>query len=270
MLPVSNSISEFIIESRAYCVVSPINLFKYPIDVLISSSFPEPGYRFVSLTHTVNAYLAIPAMVQRKHPVRGIRVVVRDQQNRASKQQFLAAYRPKERQRSDEHRRGRRLLIPNYSPTQTTDGIKTPLPGTRSEGQKRGPEAGASAAVPAWKTLSKDGHGPRILLNSGHSQLGSAYYFVFNYVPREPRWIRDGVVKRPYNLIATAICVLSKCICPLGNWFSVPRILLKIRQSPRILSHRGNLAIPSLLPFKQILCHIFLLSPFFHLRLKLF
>lgn len=67
--------------------------------------------------------------------------------------------------------------------------------------------------------------GPGILLNSGRLQLGSAYYFVFNYVPREPRaeyiyiYIHACVVKRRYNLIATAIRALSKCIRPRGDPF---------------------------------------------------
>lgn len=101
------------------------------------------------------------------------------------------------------------LELYDYSQIWMTEGI-----------EKQTSKAQGWTAIATGKSLTKDGHEPRILLNSGHSQLGSAYYFVFNYVPRELRCTHGSVVKRRYNLIATAICVLSKCICPLGNWFS--------------------------------------------------
>lgn len=81
---------------------------------------------------------------------------------------------------------------------------------------------------------------PGILLNSGRSQLGSAYYFVFNYVPREPRaeyiYIHACVVKRRYNLIATAIRALSKCIRPRGD-------PCRLKIAPSLPSIRGESGI---------------------------
>lgn len=84
------------------------------------------------------------------------------------------------------------------------------------------------------KRLSKDGHNAGLLLNSGHLQLRGAYYFVFNYVPREPRCIHVGVVKCLHNLIATTICVLSKHV-PLARKIVIPREIWKLSERIDIL-----------------------------------